>query len=206
MKKIFSLLLVTLLLISVTALAESTAPVYEYVDVPVDSTIKLDGDFSIRFSIERVDGKCDRGLLFYLDDAGDSYGFKVRWNDNNRADFYGVKNVGGTWKGFLIADEYQEFLKDCFVSVDEGWDTTQDTQMELTITVQGTMATVTMKGNVTGKEGTIHFDLTKSPWLDFEEKEATPLVLSSGTTRFDLNGGNVLSFSVDSATYAANQK
>lgn len=206
MKKFLSLLLVTLMLISVTALAESTAPVYEYVEVPVDSTIMLDGDCSIRFSIERVDGKCDSGIMFYLDEEGNAYGFKVRWNDNNRADFYGVKNVGGTWKGFLIAEEYQEWLKDCYVSVDDGWDTTEDTQMQMTITVQGTMATVTMKGNVTGKEGTIHFDLTKSPWLDFEEKESNPIILTSGTTRFDLNGGNILSFSVDSATYAANQK
>jgi len=96
------------------------------------------------------------------------------------------------------------WLKDCYVSVDEGWDTTADTKMILTVTVEDGFAYVTMKGDVTGKEGTLTFDLSKSPWLDWEEKEAAPELFTEGYLGFQFNGGEALQLFVDEATYAAN--
>ncbi len=173
----------------------------QWIEVPVDSRIAVSGDFSAKLVVQRDGGNLDGGLMFYHNDAS-GYGFKVRWNEDSRADLYGIKDVAGAWGGFLICEEYQEWLKDCFVSVDEGWDATADTAMILTIEVQGTMATVTMEGNVTGKSGTIHFDLTKSPWLDWEEKELEPLVLSEGSL-FYAGSGTPVQLFVDPDTYHA---
>ena len=209
MKRLFPLVLALMLMFSVSAIAEEAAvetAEITYVEVALDSEIMLDGDFSAMAVIQRTDGSCDGGIVIYKDaETGNAISFKVRWNEDARADFYGAKDVNGTW-GFRIADEYYEWLKDCFVSVDEGWDASTDTAMTLTVTVVGTMATVTMKGNVTGMEGTINFDLTKSPWLDYEEKETEVLVLNSGTLGLSFNGGEALQLFVDEATYLANQE
>ncbi len=208
MKCLFVLVMAAMLLLSACAFAENVEPEPEivYVEIALDQTIQLNGDFSAKVVMKPVDTRCEGGIAFYDDGEGYSYSFKVRWNEAKRADFYGAKDVGGAWKGFLIADEYQEWLKDCFVSVDEGWDATTDTQMTLIVTVKGTMATVTMQGDVTGKEGTVHFDLTKSPWLDWEEKEAEPLVKTVGGLHTVIAAGEAVQLFVDKATYDANQK
>ncbi len=208
MKKFFALLFATMMLCSIYAFAEE-APATEtpveitYVEIPVDGQIAVSGNFSAKLVIERKDGSLDGGIIFYQDpETGYSYGFKVRWNEDARADFYGVKDIAGAWGGFLICEEYQEWLKDCFVSVDEGWNASTDTAMTLTVTVEETVATVTMEGNVTGKSGTVHFDLTKSPWLDWEEKETEVLVLTEGLLFWVGNGTPVQMF-IDTDTYAA---
>ena len=175
----------------------------EWVEVPVDSRIAVKGDFKAKVVVTRDNGVLDGGLTFYHNEAsGYSYGMKVRWNEDKRADFYGIKDIAGAWGGFLIAEEYQEWMKDCYVSVDEGWDASADTKMTLTISVEGTMATVTMTGDVTGKSGTIHFDLTKSPWLDWEEKELEPQVLTEGLL-FCNGSGTPLQLFIDVDTYNA---
>ena len=203
MKKFIALFLAALMLCAICAVAEETPAEITYVEIPVDSQIAIAGDFSAKLVVERKDGGLDGGIMFYQNpETGYAYGFKVRWNEDRRADFYGVKDIAGSWGGFLIAEEYQEWLKDCYVSVDEGWDATTDTKMTLVVTVEGTMATVTMTGDVTGKTGTIHFDLTKSPWLDWEEKEAEVLVLNEGML-FWTGHGTPLQLFVDADSYAA---
>ena len=203
MKKFFSLILATMMMFSACAFAEEAPAEITYVEIPVDGQIAVSGNFSAKVVVERKDGFLDGGIMFYQNpETGYAYGMKVRWNEDKRADFYGVKDIAGSWGGFMICEEYQEWLKDCFVSVDEGWDATTDTSMTLTVTVGGTVATVTMEGNVTGKSGTIHFDLTKSPWLDWEEKEVEVLVLTEGLL-FWAGNGTPLQMFIDADTYAA---
>jgi len=178
---------------------------YKYVEVPIDADVYVSGKFSVRTVVHRVDGRLDGGIaICHNRDTNSDYAFKVRWLEDRRADFYGVKDVNGAWKGFLIGEENMLWLKDCYVSVDEGWDTTADTKMILTVTVEDGFAYVTMKGDVTGKEGTLTFDLSKSPWLDWEEKEAAPELFTEGYLGFQFNGGEALQLFVDEATYAAN--
>lgn len=209
MKKVFALLLTLAMVFAMTAIAEEPATEaaveIEYVEIPLDADIKLNGNFSAKLVLNYGDSeKIDSGLMFYTNE-GYQYGFKVRRESANRVDFYGVKDVDGSWKGFLIAEEYQEWLKDCYVSVDDGWDATEDRNITLIITVTDGIATVTAKGDVTGKEGTVHFDLSKSAWKDYEESESEPLVLTEGGMALGLGGGQVVQLFIDADTYAANQ-
>jgi len=61
---------------------------------------------------------------------------------------------------------------------------------------------MTMKGDVTGTEGTVHFDLTKSAWKDWEETEAEVNVLTAGLLNVINHNGEISELYIDAATYA----
>ncbi len=203
MKKFLAILLAFLAL-TTFACAEEAEP--EFVEVPLDAALTVSGNFSAKFVVTRgASDQLDGGLTFYR--SGDTYlGFNVRRVSDDRVDFYGTKFIDGKWMGFLIAEENQEWLKDCYVSVDDGWDATTDTNITVTVIVKDGMATVTAQGDVTGKSGTLHFDLTKSPWFDWEERETEPLQLTEGALMFSFVGGEAVQLFVDADTYAANQQ
>jgi len=175
----------------------------EYQDI-VDETIVLNGDFSAKVVLtpnKLAKPNTEGGIRFYYDESSTYYVFYVRWLEPQRCDFYGAKYINGAFKGFLIAEEYEESHKDCFVSIDEAWDASVDTAMELTVTVRGNIATVTMTGNVSEISGTLHFDLTKSPWLDGKYTESQPMVWKNGELRKAARGGKLSNFKVDKSTY-----
>ena len=125
----------------------------------------MKGDFTATAVIDRADN--DRiegtGIVIYAnEDGSDRYGVYVRSDVTaDRVDFYMDKHENGNWLGFLIAEEYQATGKDCFVSVDEGWDATSDESFTLSVKVEGKYATVRMTGNNSGKYGELTFDLTE---------------------------------------------
>ena len=133
----------------------------------------VDGDFTATVTVTRDanTGSSWAGIMFYASSTPTSanwddvfYFAGVRFDAGNpaRVDLVLEKQCeGSTWGGFLIAEEYQATQKDCFVSVDDGWDATTDNSCTLTVSVKGTMATVTMTGNTTGRTVTMHYDLTK---------------------------------------------
>ena len=209
MKKILSILLIAVMLFPVFTLAENTAeypeiPEVEFVPVPVDAVLTVEGDFSVRWVSPRVvPEKFEGGIQFYKSE-GYCYELKARsvYDDGKRVDFYGSKQLPGTWGGFLMCEEYYEWLKDCFVSVDEGWDASKETAFIFTVHVRGNIATMTMEGNVTGTTGTVHFDLTKSAWKDWEETENEVKVLTAGTLNIIDHNGKISELYIDADTYA----
>ncbi len=176
----------------------------EYVEIG-DRVVSVDGDFSARAVLTPKDPDApnmEGGIRLRYREDMTYYAFFVRWTSSSRCDFYGSKYVAGRFMGFLIAEEYEETRKDCFVSVDDAWDATDDESMTLTVSVRGDLATVTMTGDRTGYGATLHFDLTKSAWLDGRYSESSPEALRGGILKKALRGGAYQSFAVDRATYA----
>jgi hypothetical protein len=200
MRKIFYVvLLVSIVQIAFSAGAYgATVTVDEfdkYGDFWYAKDIYLTTDFEASVDVSKDEnGRCEAGIIFYASHGEEGadrslYGFVVRFHDVNRADFYGTKFINGEWKGFLIAEEYQDTLKDCFVSADEGWDATTDTVMNLKVKVEGRKATVTMSGNNTGKSGTLTFDLDKSACLGVYTERDNIAKFYEGKIGLNFNGG-----------------
>lgn len=198
------LVCILLVLCMTMGMTSASAEGIEYVGLEKTEYPTIKGDFSARAVIERTSDtpNLEAGIRFYYAEDRSYYAFFVRWVDLNRCDFYGAKYIAGQFMGFLIAEEYQESGKDCYVSVDEAWDAQDDTAMTLTVDVLGSVATVTMTGNNTGYSGTLHFDLTKSARLDGKATEANPVVLREGMLRRASRGTCTYTFcGLDKDTY-----
>ncbi len=129
-----------------------------------DENTFVKGDFKATATVTRAaDGMVTAGMVFYRDDTTNSqYAFYVRSDsDPARVDFYGEKIIDDQWVGFLIAEEYEATGKDCFVSVDDGWDATADNVFTLEVDVQDGMAYVKLTGETTGQFGMLTYDLSK---------------------------------------------
>lgn len=201
LKELLCMLLVLCTMMSMTG---ASAEALTYVGLEKTEYPVVKGDFSARAVIERTrdNPNLEAGIRFYYTEDRSYYAFFVRWTDASRCDFYGTKYVAGQNMGFLIAEEYQETGKDCYVSVDEAWDAQDDTAMTLTVDVLGSIATVTMTGNNTGYSGTLHFDLTKSARMDGKLTEANPVVFREGMIRRASRGTCTYTFfGLDQYTY-----
>lgn len=151
----------------------------------VADNVKLDGDFRMSAIINRVTH--DSGVFFWADtDRTTFYSVKLRQIGSDRTDFYVCRNQNGDWLGFLISEEElaKGSTKDCYVSVDEGWNTTDDNSFRLDLAVTGNILTVTLTGSTTGKSGTQTYDLTKATWKDGAYGEKTGLLPAEGSVGF----------------------
>lgn len=205
MKRFFLALMVVTMMAACAPFA--CAEGIEYVEMEGDP-ITLNGDFCARTVIERKDPEkysAEGGIRAYYADDMTYYAFFIRWVSENRCDFYVSKYLSGQFMGFMIAEEYEETGKDCFVSVDDAWDASSDRDITLEVKVRDHIATVTMTGATTGYSGTLHFDLTKSAILNGKKTESEPRVLTQGLLKKAIKGsGTYLSFAVDADTYAGN--
>ncbi len=195
---------ILLVLLMTMGMLSASAGEIEYISLEKTEYPTVKGDFSARAVIQRTSDtpNLEAGIRFYYAEDRSYYAFFVRWTDLNRCDFYGTKYIAGQNMGFLIAEEYQESGKDCYVSVDEAWDAQDDTAMTLTVDVLGSVAAVTMTGNNTGYSGTLHFDLTKSARMGGKATEVNPVVLREGMLRRASRGTCAYTFfGLDKYTY-----
>lgn len=198
MKKLVAFFLTAILALSSLSFVVSAEPTavtdfsesagwYQAVDVAVEK------DFTLSVELDRMTTDC--GIFFYADDAQQAYfSVKIRWLSVERTDFYACRNYGGAWEGFLIPEEYQLNKKDCFVSVDEGWDTSSDPSMILDIVVVGDTLTVTMTGTGSGNYGTLTYDLRKPAHLDGSYKDNREPLPKVGAVGVCANDGATVSF------------
>lgn len=129
-----------------------------------DENTMVSGDFKASATVVREPGgRLLAGIVLYRDDQTDShYAFYVRSDlSRDRVDFFGEKLVYSERIGYMIADEYEAYMKDCFVSVDDGWDATLDNTFTLEVEVKGNLAKVKLTGDTTKKSGMLTYDLTK---------------------------------------------
>ncbi len=162
--------------------------------------MSLNGNFTASAAFSRKDGKLEGGIAFYINgDTSSRFGACVRWMSDKRVDAYLTKIVNDRWKGYLIGEGYETANnggpKDCFVSVDAGWDASADTEILLTLMVAGSKARLSIFGNNTKQYGEVLYDLTSSAYL-YIYTEPTVSTWSSGelAVYFEDAGGNVRDF------------
>lgn len=169
-----------------------------YVDAG-DKTVQMEDDFSLRAVVQRksAKGAMECTIRFYEQDES-CYTVYLRWMRGKRVDLSIEKHVKGEFKGSMIAMENEGAHKLNYVSVDDGWDATDDTELELVLTVRENIASLAMKGNVTGNNVTLHYDLTATPWLEgMTVGEHNPVKLNKGTMTPDIRGGTLAALEVD---------
>lgn len=193
--------LLIILLLGMSAALANEADAIEFVAVE-NKVIQLKDDFAVKAVLARKNAKSvlDSSIQFYKDDNA-CYSLVVRWMRGARCDFYLEKYVNNQYIGNILALEYEDARKTGYVSTDDGWNTTNDTEMEITLILRNKIATITMTGNVTKVSKTLHFDLTKSPWLADKFTEKKPELLTEGIMSHTIRNGSFQFIGVDAATW-----
>ena len=194
------LLLIALLLGMAPALANE-ADAVEFAAVE-DEAIQLKDDFAVKAILARKNARAplESSFQFYADGSATYFSLAVRWMRASRLDFYLEKYVDGQYIGSLIAEEFDGAKKAGYVSTNDGWDASQETAVETVLMVRDHIATVTVTGNVSNVSKTLHFDLTKAPWLADKFTEKKPVLMTKGPLKYTIRGGSFEFIGVDAAT------